>query len=542
MRIPGIGFTLALAVFAANVAIAAPPGAPQVTMGADIKLLRFDWEPVAGAGYYQLRFRPSGRAAYQPLGERIPATITQIEQSLALHLQDWAGMRFIVAACNSDGCTNSAALSPRSLMFDAIGYLKASNAETLDQFGRGVALSADGYTLAVTAMFESSNASGVNGDQANNLSQSSGAVYVFRRRGNAWQQEAYLKAGTNQPQQTFGTAVDFDFRATALSADGSILAVAAPHEHVQGIEEAGTVYVFRRTRNAWRLVATLHAPELQFRDFFGSSLDMSHDGRTLMVTSVLRHESVGPPVMHTHIFVRPADAWQHAVTLAPFYPGDRCQTTRLSADGRTLVSSCTTIGISGGRIITMKRAGNAWVHATDLPNSFYNLRQPIGLNADASVMALSDPRRPSVVGIYRWNGANWAREASLAGPVSTDPFFIGYWGYDLAFNGTGQLLAVSEPFAREANAGVAPIMMPGPADLGAVYLYRVDGLAKTWALRNVVKSPRPGWRDLFGLSIALSNSGRTLAVGAPGENSSAIGINGDRINEDARDSGAAYLY
>ena len=195
MRIPGIGFTLALAVFAANVAIAAPPGAPQVTMGADIKLLRFDWEPVAGAGYYQLRFRPSGRAAYQPLGERIPATITQTEQSLALHLQDWAGMRFIVAACNSDGCTNSAALSPRSLMFDAIGYLKASNAETLDQFGRGVALSADGYTLAVTAMFESSNASGVNGDQANNLSQSSGAVYVFRRRGNAWQQEAYLKAG-----------------------------------------------------------------------------------------------------------------------------------------------------------------------------------------------------------------------------------------------------------------------------------------------------------------------------------------------------------
>ena len=85
-------------------------------------------------------------------------------------------------------------------------------------------------------------------------------------------------------------------------------------------------------------------------------------------------------------------------------------------------------------------------------------------------------------------------------------------------------------------------MMPGPADLGAVYLYRVDGLAKTWALRNVVKSPRPGWRDLFGLSIALSNSGRTLAVGAPGENSSAIGIDGDRKNEDARDSGAAYLY
>ena len=81
MRIPRIGFTLALAMCAANVANAAPPAAPQVTMGADIKLLRFDWEPVAGAAYYQLRFRPSVGAAYQPLGERIPASITQTEQS-----------------------------------------------------------------------------------------------------------------------------------------------------------------------------------------------------------------------------------------------------------------------------------------------------------------------------------------------------------------------------------------------------------------------------------------------------------------------------
>ena len=171
MRIPRIGFTLALAMCAASVANAAPPAAPQVTMGADIKLLRFDWEPVTGASYYQLRYRPSVGAAYQPLGERIPATITQTEQALPVHLQDWAGMRFIVSACNSDGCTNSAALNPRSLMLDAIGYLKASNAEILDQFGQGVALSADGYTLAVSAVCESSNASGVNGDQANNLSR-----------------------------------------------------------------------------------------------------------------------------------------------------------------------------------------------------------------------------------------------------------------------------------------------------------------------------------------------------------------------------------
>ncbi len=70
-----------------------------------------------------------------------------------------------------------------------------------------------------------------------------------------------------------------------MSADGSILAVAAPREDVHGVQDAGIVYVFRRARNAWGLVATLHAPEPLFRDFFGSSLDMSHDGRTLKVIS-----------------------------------------------------------------------------------------------------------------------------------------------------------------------------------------------------------------------------------------------------------------
>ena len=236
---------IALGLFLTDLVYAqtAQPAPPQVTMGADIKLLRFDWEPVEGAAFYQLKFRPSSNSAYQLLGERIPASVTQTGHAIPVHLHDWTGMRFIVAACNSDGCTNSAALNPRSLMLEAIGYLKASNAELEDVFGQGVALSADGYTLAVSAGLEDSNATGVNGDQANNLSQQSGAVYVFRRRGNAWHQEAYLKAGTNQPEQTFGA--DFIFgHATTLSADGSILAVAAPRQDVNGVQAAAPCTCF----------------------------------------------------------------------------------------------------------------------------------------------------------------------------------------------------------------------------------------------------------------------------------------------------------
>jgi hypothetical protein len=56
-------------------------------------------------------------------------------------------------------------------------YIKASNTGSGDQFGLSVALSGD--TLAVGAHSESSNATGVNGDQADNSAYASGAVYVF---------------------------------------------------------------------------------------------------------------------------------------------------------------------------------------------------------------------------------------------------------------------------------------------------------------------------------------------------------------------------
>jgi hypothetical protein len=46
-------------------------------------------------------------------------------------------------------------------------------------FGWSVALSADGSTLAVGARNEDSNATGLNGNQADNSAGDSGAVYLY---------------------------------------------------------------------------------------------------------------------------------------------------------------------------------------------------------------------------------------------------------------------------------------------------------------------------------------------------------------------------
>src|SRR5690349_9968753 len=115
-------------------------------------------------------------------------------------------------------------------------YIKASNAQSGDTFGIGggedrrdeihVALSGD--TLAVGLPGESSCAAGINGDQTNNNCFGAGAVYVFTRTGNAWSQQAYVKASNpggatggpdGNPGDGFGASV---------ALDGDMLVVGAP--------------------------------------------------------------------------------------------------------------------------------------------------------------------------------------------------------------------------------------------------------------------------------------------------------------------------
>ena len=58
-------------------------------------------------------------------------------------------------------------------------YLKAPNSEEYDQFGSGVALSADGSVLAVASNGDDSGSKGPDGDPNDNSVRDSGAIFVF---------------------------------------------------------------------------------------------------------------------------------------------------------------------------------------------------------------------------------------------------------------------------------------------------------------------------------------------------------------------------
>jgi hypothetical protein len=72
----------------------------------------------------------------------------------------------------------------------------------------------------VGAPYESSSATGINGNQADNSADLAGAAYVFTRTGDIWVQQAYVKAPNTDADDEFGADV-------AISGDGNTLAVGA---------------------------------------------------------------------------------------------------------------------------------------------------------------------------------------------------------------------------------------------------------------------------------------------------------------------------
>ena len=123
-------------------------------------------------------------------------------------------------------------------------YLKASNTGAGDQFGRSVAISGD--TVVVGTPEESSNATGVNGNQDDNSAADAGAAYVFVRNGGVWSQQAYLKASNTDEFDGFGISV-------AISGDSVVVGAGFEESSATGVNgnqddnsaaDAGAAYIF----------------------------------------------------------------------------------------------------------------------------------------------------------------------------------------------------------------------------------------------------------------------------------------------------------
>jgi hypothetical protein len=558
---------------------------------AGVKSLTFTWPTVEGAELYRLLVKPDADSEFEQYGRDLDAAATGIDIEMPIHLTDWHNIEYKLEACTNAQCSETDAISVFSYMLRSIAYFKSSNPEELDRFGP-LALSADGHTLAIGAPGEDGASLGINGDEGSNARSGAGAVYVFVKDDDQWRYHAYIKASNTGEADAFGSSL-------ALSGDGNTLAVGAPYEdssatgvdanqHDDGLENSGAVYTFKRNGDVWLQQNYIKSNQPGQNEHFGSKIAISSGGSTLAITAPGEDSSgsLVNPVRDelatdsgaVEMFEQLGDNWQfsalikaHSVAAGESFGNS----VALSANGNRLVVGAAEESSAGtgidpadlsrnlnhsGAAYLFERSGGNWSFAhhfkSSNPASDQLFGSSVSISGDGSTIAVGAPGEASIaIGIdgdqsdrsnpesgaayiFYENVDDWQQSAYVK---SSNGDIADLFGSSVSLNANGDVLAVGAPGESSDDEGVSASQSSNDAtDAGAAYSFHLED--QNWAQIKYIKAPNTDPGDHFGRYLALDASGKTLAIAAPDEQSSSA-LFGNTQSSNAEDkSGAAYLY
>lgn len=437
-------------------------------------------------------------------------------------------------------------------------YLKASNPDGQDVFGRALALAADGGILAVGAPRESGSRTGIDPPGDDNAAHHAGAVYAFARDGATWGEPVYIKASNATLDDEFGTSV-------ALSSDGKTLAVGAPSESspslgigvCQGDTDppnlSGAAYVFLRVDGTWVPQACFKPPSRADLSWFGTSVALSSNGSILAVGAPGARCTSGASAGAVFLHVREDPTWRIAQCLptpAAVASGTFGSTIALSYDGAILAVG----DVNARAAYVFVRSGETWTLQPPLagadPGEGSEFGDVVAMSEDGAILAVGAPREldggptagatpKGAVYVFARGETTWSLQDHVtAASVDAGDSF----GRSVALSANGKTLAVGTP----AEDNDAAKQVPLPSDLctgelgGTVHVFTSDGT--TWRRSARVKGTNTCMNDHFGADVGLSRDGAVLAVGADGEASGASGVDGDQGDSPgAENAGAAYV-
>ncbi len=318
-------------------------------------------------------------------------------------------------------------------------------------------------------------------------------------------------------------------------------------------------------------------------DFFGYSVALSEDGRTLAVGSPDEEGSssgVNGPENNllrsgaVYVYSKSGMSWEQQAYIKannPDFVDYFGRFVSLSADGNTLaVGSMFEDGgssdINGldnnllndaGAVYIFTRTEMTWSQQAYIkptnPGENDWFGQSVSLSSDGNTLAVGAIKEDGdavgingidnnalndtgAVYIFSRDGIAWMQQAYVkaSNPNSSD-----YFGQSVSLSSDGNTLAIGSHFEDGSSASINGIDNNLLENSGAVYIFSRSGAA--WSQQAYVKANNPDSGDLFGNSISLSSDGNVLAVGAMKEIGRTAGID-EAINITFDNKGAVYLF
>ncbi len=288
---------------------------------------------------------------------------------------------------------------------------------------------------------------------------------------------------------------------SAVAMDGRLLVVGAPTEDVQfgaaTLADAGAVYLFERSGDAWAQIARLQAPVPGADDNFGASVAIDDD---LLVVGA---------------------------------PGEDGSGTQVDPQVDENATNC-------GAAYVFRRIDGLFTPAHYLKPDAATVRRTSSFGAAVEVAGLVVAVGAPEEGTRLASGGALVA-AQRAGAVYT----FGFEGGQLRFG--ERLQAPDAAVAAEYGSALAAfgtrlaIGAPGANGLrGKAYLLRAGPTTASFDLEAELVAPNAEPLDGFGESIDLSKD--RLVIGAPFEDSGAEGVGGDQLDNTKPNAGAAYMF
>lgn len=228
-----------------------------------------------------------------------------------------------------------------------------------------------------------------------------GAVYVFRRKGTSWKEEAKLTAPVPEIRDRFGCSV-------AIS--GTTIVVGAKGKGDAG-KKSGAAYVFRRINKTWIQEAKLTPMDAAPGKQFGKSVDIS---RNIIVIGT---------GLSAYVFERKGGQW--------------IEHSKLEGTGALVAISGKTIVVGKDRAnaaCVYRRRGGNWIQqATLRANDSSSRDQRFGdaVAIDGDTIVVGDPgytpagKYSGSAYVFRYQGNEWIQKEKLISPYTEPWDFFG---------------------------------------------------------------------------------------------------------------------
>ncbi len=342
----------------------------------------------------------------------------------------------------------------------------------------------------------------------------SGKAFVYAFNGSTWSQVAELIAPD---------AVNGDYFGAAVATDGTTIVVGAPYKALDGVNQAGQVYIYRDLGAGWVLVDTVRSVGVTPGDQFGSAVDVQGD--TVVVGAYSDRRGNDSEAGSVFVFTESGGVFPETAFLQVPTASFRAHVGRsVAIDNGVLVAGANDeeggSGNNGGAAyVWVFNEGWQLVQRLTPPNPQTWVSFGESIDIKDGVIVVGDPER-SVT------GASGGGAAFVYRPSSG-----GLWGYDTMITPSG--VFSDDAFANRVSLADANTLVAGAHNdddfgpqTGSAFVFRFDG--SSWVQTGPFYANDRAIGDNFGWSVCAD--GNRAIIGAIGD------------DDFAPQSGSAYIF